>query len=320
MDKKLLLTGCFAAATSLLTACTPHPTSSADPYENFNRAMFKFNNGLDKVILRPVAKTYNFITPQFVQNGVTNVYDNMDEMTSIPNDFLQGKFLFMLNDFWRVVINTTVGVGGLFDVAKHMQLRPHYENFGLTIAYWERNQVTSSYLVLPFFGPGTIRSAVGRVIDSPTAPYFYVNINYWYVPVAIRAFEGVNYRAQLLPADGLVNASFDPYVFIRDAYLQTMTKRTAINQVENYGSATTLGKQSLTAENLKASSSTSEPNNNQNNSAGYSLGNPEEAELLFGPLYTAPPKNKSAQQTQPQNQKQSSTKKNISLSQKPQGS
>ena len=286
MDKKLLLTGCFAVATALLTACTPHPTDPADPYENFNRAMFKFNMGLDKVIFRPAAKTYNFITPQFAQNGVTNVYNNMDEMTSIPNDIFQGKFLFMLNDFWRVLINSSIGLGGLFDVAKHMKLPPHYENFGLTIAYWEKNKVTSSYLVLPFFGPGTIRSSVGRVIDSPTVPYFYFNIHYWYIPLSIRIFEGINYRAQLLPADGLINSAFDPYVFVRDAYLQTMTKRTATNQTETYSSEISGEQASLTANSLQKSGVTV----NDNGPGSYSLQNAENAQLLFGPLYTPPPK------------------------------
>ena len=285
MDKKLLLTGCFIATTSLLTACTPHPTEKADPYENFNRAMFKFNTGLDKVIFRPAAKTYNFVTPQFVQNGVTDVYNNMDEMTSLPNDILQGKFLFLLNDFWRVIINSAIGVGGLFDVAKHMKLQPHYENFGLTIAYWEKDKVTSSYLVVPFFGPGTIRSTVGRVVDIPTVPYFYLPWKYWYVSMSIRVFEGINYRAQLLPADGLINASFDPYVFVRDAYLQTMTKRTAANQTEVYRS--------------------SEENaiKNSNNNFGYSLENAENSQLMFGPLYT-PPEKQSFLQKQAQKKQQ----------------
>lgn len=281
MDKKLLLTGCFVAATSLLTGCAHKPMDKADPYENFNRAMFGFNMKLDHAVVRPAAKAYNFVTPHVVQTGVTNAFDNLDEITSIPNDALQGKFLFMLNDFWRVFINSTAGIGGLFDVAKHMQLRPHYENFGLTIAYWQKGKVASPYVVLPFLGPGTVRSTVGKVVDLPTIPYFYLPLKYWYVGLSIRAFEGLNYRAQLLPANRMIDTAFDPYIFIRSAYLQTMATRIQANQQESFNAGPISGKQSITVQNLQDANNSS-GSADSHASTGITLQNSEEKELLLG--------------------------------------
>ena len=198
--------------------------------------MFAVNMDLDHLILRPIAQTYNFITPQFVQTGVTNVFHNLDEVTSVPNDIFQGKFLFMFNDFWRFAINSTIGIGGLFDVAKHMGLRPHYETFNLTLAYWEGGKTDSPYLVLPFLGVGNFRKAFGEIMDLPTTPYVYIPWKYWYYSVGARGVYIVNYRSSLLPANRLVDDAFDPYVFVRSAFTQTMDRVYAANQIETYKS------------------------------------------------------------------------------------
>lgn len=233
---KKLLTISLLSITLLLTGCARNPVDKRDPYAKFNRIMFAFNMDMDHLLMRPIATTYNFITPRFVQTGVTNFFENINEVTSVPNDILQGKFLFMFNDFWRVIINTTFGIGGLFDVAKHMGLRPHYENFGLTLAYWEGGKQHAPYLVLPFFGPGTFRSDFGLMVDVPFSPYFLIPWDYWYYDVGLRAFHAINHRASLLEANRMIDTAFDPYIFVRSAYTQTMDKRIADNQQETFHS------------------------------------------------------------------------------------
>lgn len=234
MFKKLLKPVCLLATTSLLAGCFHKPIDKRDPYENFNRPMFAFNMAMDHLLMRPITHTYDFIVPKFAQKGVKNVFNNFDEVTSVPNDLLQGKFLFMLNDFMRVVINSTIGLGGLVDVAKHMDLRPHYESFGLTLAYWQGGKHYSPYLVLPFIGPGTFRSAYGEIVDIPASPLFYIPNKYWYADLGLRFLNIVNRRSELMEANRMIDTAFDPYVFVRSAYTQTMDKIVAENQTENF--------------------------------------------------------------------------------------
>jgi phospholipid-binding lipoprotein MlaA len=236
MIKKLLPSVFLLTTIPLLSGCFHKPIDKRDPYENFNRPMFAFNMTMDHLFLRPVTHVYDFVTPKFVQKGVTNAFDNFDEFTSIPNDALQGKFLFMLNDFWRVVINSTVGIGGLFDVAKHMGLRPHYESFGLTLAYWQGGKHYSPYLVLPLIGPGTFRSAYGEIVDIPTSPLFYIPNKYWYADLGLRFLNIVNRRSALMEANRMIDTAFDPYVFVRSAYTQTMDRIVKENQNETFES------------------------------------------------------------------------------------
>ncbi|PHQ81195.1 MAG: hypothetical protein COB66_02920 [Coxiella sp. (in: Bacteria)] len=279
MYKKLLQLGLFVITSSLLSGCFHKPVDPSDPYENFNRSMFAFNMDMDHLFMRPIAQTYNFLLPHFAQTGVKNAFDNLDEVTSIPNDVLQGKFLFMLNDFWRLLINSTVGVGGLFDVAKHMGLRPHYESFELTLAYWQGNTHTSPYLVLPFMGPGTFRSNFGGVIDLPTTPYFYIPGKYWYIDAAARGLQITNHRSELLPANRMIDTAFDPYVFVRSAYTQTMDKRLKENLAETFKSKHIVSSNRLTVQDFKNVSDAD--NATELDSKGISLEQAKDSGFIF---------------------------------------
>ncbi len=188
-----------------------------DPFESFNRAVYKFNDYLDRAILKPVAKGYNFITPTFIKTGISNVFRNLFEPTVIINDALQGKFKQSASDTGRFIVNSTVGVLGLFDVAKHLSMPAHNEDFGQTLGVWGVKE--GPYLVLPFFGSSNIRDGVGLVADWNTDPVTYIQDNTarW----GTWALRVVDTRAQLLGASSILEqATDDPYLFVREAYRQ----------------------------------------------------------------------------------------------------
>jgi len=189
--------------------------SSQDSLESFNRAMFSFNLTLDKWLLKPVAKTYDWITPNFAQRGVRNFFGNLGEINNIVNDILQWKWKQAGNDTGRFITNTTLGIGGLFDVAEKIGLPDgDGEDFGQTFAKWGMGQGT--YLVLPLLGPTTIRDGIAIPFDSALDPVNYINDDPWLY--GLTALEIIDLRAQLLEVEDL--ASGDLYVFVRDAYLQ----------------------------------------------------------------------------------------------------
>lgn len=224
------LSGALALSSVALTGCMMHKpdgTENTDPFEAYNRPMFAFNMDVDHLVIRPVAKVYSTVTPPQVQSGVTNVFANIDEIPTFWNDFLQGNFRYMVVDLWRFAINTTAGVGGIFDIATRTGIQPHVETFGLTLAKWRGGQ-SSPYIVLPFFGPSTITNAIGQTADYYGNFWDYLhdqNINY-----IAHGVKFTNIRSQLLPADALIASSFNPYVFVRDAYLQKQEQRIAENE------------------------------------------------------------------------------------------
>jgi phospholipid-binding lipoprotein MlaA len=213
--------------TSLLCSCA-NPQTPNDPYQSFNRPVYAMNNTIDRYLLRPIAKVYDFITPNIIQGMVTHFFDNIGILTTIPNDLLQGKIAFAMNDFWRFTVNSTVGVGGLFDPATHFGLPEHYEDFGLTLAAWGAK--SSYYLSMPLFGPSTFRDSFGGIFDFAASPWPYIRpiwVNY-----AVYGVDTINSRAQLLSADALVQSSFDPYVFVRDAYIQSRNHLISQNNLD----------------------------------------------------------------------------------------
>ena len=192
-----------------------------------NRAIYGFNQFIDKIALKPAAQTYNFIVPPPLQMGISNAFDNIGEIRTFANDVLQGRFKYAWSDIWRFAINSTIGVGGLFDVASHMGIPKHYEDFGMTLAYWEGGR-PSPYLVLPILGPNTFRSGFGKIADFYSAPWPYLKdqtISY----IAYATYI-LNVRSNLLPADKLINTSFDPYIFVRNAYLQKRNRMIRLNE------------------------------------------------------------------------------------------
>lgn len=192
-------------------------SDSQDPYENINRKVFAFNMALDRAFFRPIAKVYDVVLPWPAKRGVRNFFGNIGDVTSVANEILQFHFGQAVADLARVAINTIFGIGGLFDVATCIGLEKDKEDFGLTLAMWGSKD--TPYIVLPFLGPYTIRDAVGAPID-----YFLLSIWPYVNPRAVRyglqGLRAVQSRASLLPGDEIIDQAFDPYVFVRDAYLQ----------------------------------------------------------------------------------------------------
>ncbi|WP_323846772.1 VacJ family lipoprotein [Microbulbifer magnicolonia] len=186
-----------------------------DPWEGVNRAIFRFNDSADRWVLKPIATSYRQVTPIFLQHGITNFFGNLREVTNTFNSTLQGKWGQAGNDAGRFVVNTTVGVVGLFDVAQHMGLDPSDgEDFGQTLAVW--GVPSGPYLVLPFMGPSTVRDVPGQVVDWYTNPLTYIEHDQ--TRYAFKFTDLVQTRASLLKAESLLQG--DRYVLLRDAYLQ----------------------------------------------------------------------------------------------------
>lgn len=210
----------IAIVLLFLTACAT--VSQPDPYESYNRKVFKFNMGVDKYIYRPVAKAYDTITPNYLQHGIANFFSNIYQVPTIANDILQANPGWALSDIMRLVVNTTFGIGGLMDVAKPLGLEPHDQSFGLTLARW--GYTDSPYFIFPFLPPATLRDLVGLGVDSTVFsiwPYIHPR---WY-SYAAAGVTLVIARAQLLPSDQLIYEALDPYVFVRDVYLQRIKVR-----------------------------------------------------------------------------------------------
>jgi phospholipid-binding lipoprotein MlaA len=208
-----------------------------DPFEGFNRASYEFNVKLDKWILKPISVGYDKITPAPVRKGVLNAFSNMGEVPTFANDVLQLHPVYALSDFWRFFINSTVGVGGLFDVASKLKLERRYNDFGITLAHYGVKH--SSYLVIPFIGPSTFRDGIGLLVNVR-----YLTLWPYIEPNSVRnglfAFDVVSLRASLLDSEDIMDqAAIDPYVFIRNAYLQRRKSLIANNGNASESAAST---------------------------------------------------------------------------------
>jgi phospholipid-binding lipoprotein MlaA len=192
-----------------------------DPYEHFNRAMFQFNEVVDKLILKPAATLYSKIVPKPLSKGLSNAFNNIDTIPTVINDLLQANFYQAANDFWRLALNSTVGILGFFDLASTIGLEPNKEDFGLTLAQW--GYKNSNYLVLPFLGPGTVRDQIGRPINYQfftIYPYIYpirTRYEFYFSSFVVKRAELLHYQ------NVLGQASLDDYTFVRDAYMQRRT-------------------------------------------------------------------------------------------------
>lgn len=208
----ITLTGSLA-----LNGCASKKASSMDPFEPFNRKVYQFNTVLDKIFLKPSAKVYKAILPPPVRKSINNFYINLDLIPTIGNDLLQAEGKWAIRDSWRLIINSSLGVGGLFDVAKTFGLPPHSNDLGITLAKW--GDKNSPYLVIPFLGPSTLRDGAGWLFQFALySPYVYLqNDNVTYGLLALRA---VDLRSQLLDTDRIMDEALDKYSFMRDSYLQ----------------------------------------------------------------------------------------------------
>jgi phospholipid-binding lipoprotein MlaA len=207
------------AAASLLSACASLPPGERDPrdrFERVNRAVYRFNDSLDRHIAKPLATGYVKTVPRPVRTGVSNFFNNLTYPTVIVNDLLQAKLKAFATDTTRLVVNSTIGIGGLFDPATQMGLPAGDEDFGQTLGKWGVPQ--GSYMVLPILGPSTVRDTVGYVGDQFTDPKNYLND--FYLAMGLTAMGLLDRRAELLATDDVLARAFDPYVFMRNAYLQ----------------------------------------------------------------------------------------------------
>jgi phospholipid-binding lipoprotein MlaA len=214
-----LLYICFIVV--LLTGCASAPpdytTQTKDPWEKMNRATFAFNQKFDKAIARPVAKTYVRAVPRQARDGVHNFLSNLNSPVTIINDLLQGQFKNTVKDTGRFLINSTIGLLGWFDVAKHMDLPDHEADFGETLAYY--GVASGPYLVIPLLGPSSVRDAGALYPDYVYFNPVKNNIKPRYRNAATLT-DAVDKRAGFLDLDSTLDSAFDPYTFMRDAYIQ----------------------------------------------------------------------------------------------------
>jgi phospholipid-binding lipoprotein MlaA len=201
----LILSGC---------ASTSAGNNPKDPLEGFNRSIYKFNDTLDKAVLKPVAQGYKTVMPDRAQKMVHNFFSNIDDIFVTANDLLQLKFAQAASDFTRVWVNSTFGIFGLFNVAD--RLEKHNEDFGQTLGYWGVG--SGPYLVLPFLGPSSARDGTGWYVDS----YYGLIENIEDIPTrnSLWASNKLDQRVQLLDAEAVIEDTVvDRYSFIRDAYM-----------------------------------------------------------------------------------------------------
>lgn len=194
---------------------SPSDAPNPDPWESVNRKIYVFNDYADRYALKPVAKGYQAITPQFVEDGIHNVYANLGEVSTFLNSLLQAKFKNTAETGGRFLVNTTVGLVGFFDVASKMGLEQHNEDFGQTLGYWGVHP--GPYLMVPLLGPRTLRDGFGSVADSYSDPLPYA-VDHVPTRNQLLGVRIIDSRAQLLRAEELISG--DRYIFLRDAYLQ----------------------------------------------------------------------------------------------------
>lgn len=214
-------------ASVMLVPFIAQAATEEDPWESINRPIFRFNDLLDTYALKPLAQGYQAVTPQFLEDGIHNMYRNIGDVGNLANDVLQVKPQAAGVDTARLMFNTTFGVLGFFDVGTKMGLQRNDEDFGQTLGYWGVG--SGPYVMLPFFGPSTLRDAPSKYVDGYTEPYRYMN------DVSARnmaiGMDVIDTRASLLSTEKLISG--DKYVFIRNAYLQNREFKVKDGEVED---------------------------------------------------------------------------------------
>lgn len=202
--------------TIMMSACVTKGAHPDDPYEAYNRNTYKFNRAFDATFLKPPAKFYTAVFPAPVRAGVNNFFDNINMIPSVANDLLQADWNYAIKDTWRFVINSSIGIGGVFDAANHFNLPPHSNDLGITFAKWGDKK--SPYLMIPFLGPSTFRDGMGLMFNFTLfTPYPYFNSTLVYSLLTVRY---IDLRSQMLDSEKLMADALDDYAFMRDAYLQ----------------------------------------------------------------------------------------------------
>ena len=213
----------IAISFIILSGCVPQSQNltnpELDPFEELNRGIFSFNQTIDSAIIKPISQAYRTITPKPINKCISHVFLNLKELTTIANDILQLRLTYTLEDSWRFIINTTIGLGGCFDAAEKFDLPRRNQSFNNTVKTWGLQP--GSYLVLPFLGS----SSTTDIFFAP-AEYYYLNpIMYLNKgKTTITALKVIDKRAQLLALDSALENAFDPYIFYRNAYFQSKAK------------------------------------------------------------------------------------------------
>ncbi|MBC7435981.1 MAG: VacJ family lipoprotein [Bdellovibrionales bacterium] len=213
------VTGAMALVLLLaLQGCASNPNAvTRDPWEPFNRSVSKFNEGIDAVVLKPVATVYRDVTPALVRTGVSNFFGNLGDLWSAINSALQLKGRNALENLFRFNINTFLGLGGILDIASELDLERHKEDFGQTLGRW--GVPTGPYVVLPILGPSTLRDALSLTFDRQGNPITYVDNNS--TRYFLYGMKAVDARANLLRTGSVLDqAALDKYTFTRDVFLQ----------------------------------------------------------------------------------------------------
>ncbi|WP_144113023.1 VacJ family lipoprotein [Paraburkholderia sp. BCC1886] len=219
---KLRTTVLALTATGLISGCATGPDRKpGDPFEPVNRVVFRFNDGLDQYVAVPVAKGYQKVTPQPLRTAVSNFFSNLGDLNNAANALLQLKITDATEDIVRFAFNSTFGLGGLIDWATPAGLPKHHQDFGLTLGHW--GVPSGPYLVLPLFGPSTVRDSMGLIVDVKFNPLNYMEPA---VRNPLYVLQFVSVRSDLLGAtDLLQQAALDKYSFVRDAYTQQRQAR-----------------------------------------------------------------------------------------------
>ena len=205
-----------AALGGCVTLPPNSPRSPQDPWESWNRGVYRFNDFADRTVARPVARGYVKVVPQPIRTGVSNFFSNLETPTVLVNDALQGKFLAAANDLGRFALNTTVGLAGILDPATAAGLDRNNEDFGQTLGKWGVHP--GPFIELPILGPSDLRDGPARLVDTYTNPREYIK-NSW-IKYGLYLPDFTDRRASLLPLDDTLKNVYDPYAFVRDAYLQ----------------------------------------------------------------------------------------------------
>ena len=188
-----------------------------DPFEPINRGIYTFNDTVDKAVTKPIAQGYRAVLPSPVRTGVSNFFSNIDDIFVTANNLLQFKFHAAASDFTRLLANTTLGIGGIFDVASDFGLEKHNEDLGQTLGYWGVGD--GPFLMVPLVGPSNVRDAIGSAVQAYADPIW--NLNNVAVRNSLAGLSVVDSRANLLDAEKVLDeAALDPYTFLRDAYIQ----------------------------------------------------------------------------------------------------
>lgn len=212
-----LLKSMLMSFVLLIAGCQTTQKNNIDPYEGYNRVVFGVNKGFDTVLVKPVSYVYIKYLPSPIQYGIGNFFDNIREVTNIANDLLQLKFAYMMHDTSRFVINSTIGIFGIFDTASALGLEHRKEDFGQTLYHWGYEE--SAYIILPFLGPSTIRDTIGLGVDFYALSIWpWINSDWRY---AMLTLDYIDIRARILRKESVLDAvTLDEYVFMRNAYFQ----------------------------------------------------------------------------------------------------